>query len=725
MFDHSPNDTNRENNDFNYQTLNEESYQSVFEDFTEETELSHSIGQLSTSPQKHHRTLLDEALSGVDKLETVLEVEDEPLYAKVNKPALTDYNNKTSPQMELKTFQSPTKDRSKEEQGNGESNNLGFAFSFLSSQDNSPQTPQRESARSLRGVQEESKAFHTPPQMQNSRIYRDLNNNNNSDGEILQQQEHHNIQQQGEGGGGFHNYQPKSLAMASPNKQSGRLANMKLNTHVEESNTRGSNKINKTKVIGGNELSEKTGNGGNTPTSPGGIQFDVSKTLDKHYSNFSVNDIVRQNFLPTTRVHGDTNEQENEIKMVLSNRSSTNGDEFNRKTSLTRLNMLNIQNQYQYQETTRSLSPIPNTNEHNQPTANQTSLIAPEMYGKPIISPRPYGMESAPSLPPPPQSLLNSTLDASILSLDRKLIASNKPEGSNTMLMRTIENDDVRVKAYSNRPEMKIFSVDRLKKTRQGNALLGRSEDHQLDSENFEEDTQDYRASKLLGTMSLSIERLNSPDKEEDKDEGSKHVPRAKLYDTSFYKLKPSTAESGISPRELRVSPRELRVSPRESRISPRESRISPRELTISEDLNIIRGSHQKDGESNVSTLRRRIDDSVSLNSPRKEESKPVIQENRAMQAWVKQTDFRPKITDPNYHQSSKNSPREIYDLNRTSNVNALHQSRIEVFSRKQEDPMVAYNTFRAVSCTLFSEIDVFILHHILHHNIMKFLNMP
>ena len=275
---------------------------------------------------------------------------------------------------------------------------------------------------------------------------------------------------------------------------------------------------------------------------------------------------MRQNFLPTTRVHGDTNEQENEIKMVLSSRSS-NGDEINRKTSLTRLNMLNIQNQYQYQETTRSLSPIPNANEYdNQPATNQSVLIAPEMYGKPIVSPRPYGMESVPSFPPPPPSLLNSTLDTSALSLDRKHLVPNKTEVSKTMRMKTNENNDSR-NAYATQPEIQIFGAERLKKTKQGSVLLGRSEGHNTEKENFDEEIPDYRASELLGRMSLSIERLNSPDREEAPDEkqpkfNQSHIPRAKLYDTPFNKLKTSTEELEISPREFKTSPREFTISP-------------------------------------------------------------------------------------------------------------------------------------------------------------------
>ena len=59
------------------------------------------------------------------------------------------------------------------------------------------------------------------------------------------------------------------------------------------------------------------------------------------------------------------------------------------------------------------------------------------------------------------------------------------------------------------------------------------------------------------------------------------------------------------------------------------------------------------------------------------------------MQSWIKQTDFRPKITNPKYRNSQ--SPREKTTSNHI-------QSRIDVFSKPKHDPSVSYDKLLKVS---------------------------
>ena len=645
------NNTITENNDFNYRALNEDTYQSVFEDLTDETELN------ITEPNHHHhpkhRTLLDEALSGFDRLETVIESkeegdeegaanENEPVYAKVIKrPKLTEYGQTSTPS-EMSTFkslpnerhlhQSPEKDRKslkspplvRREIRNGDSlspsektetgnENLGFAFSFLNSQENSPHLSQKSFTNSpLKG------SANTSPQMSSrNRIYRDLTGSQNQRTEERGSEETTATEMEQQSS--FHTYQPKSFgSMPAGQRNTGSLLGKEYSfrSFDEKSNAKQSERIaSGIKVIGGNEYNLQFDKQ-NSPISPDKPQFDISKSIDKHYSNFSVNDIVRQNFLPTTRVHRDSNEQENEIKTILQNRKNPNREEETRTTSLTRLSSLNIQNQYQYQKSSRTISPIMNNDETEaRMNSMQTLSIGPESYGKPIISPR-MSYESPSPLPLPPQSLLDST-NESIEPRQTKY----KPIISRERKKATVDDEKRKI---SNQNERNMFSMERLKKTPQGTVLLDRetNREEQLDV-NDETDTNEYTASKLLGTMSLSIERLD----EENKNQLN------------------STRDVGGAILSKEGHDRSTQIN--------RPPRYESSE--IDNKLQMESNSHELSNESSVSILRQKINQTLggAQHDLNQQQQPSPASEKKTMQKWIQQTDFRPKNHKPEIQEFS------------------------------------------------------------------------
>ena len=650
---------------------------------TDETDLN------ITEPQQQprHRTLLDEALGGIDRLETVVESENEddeegnePIYAKVIKhPKLTEYGQTSSPP-ELSTFkkppnerrlyQSPEKDRRPlrspplarngnrngshlEEDVESGNDNLGFAFSFLNSQENSPQLSQKSyTAESpLKG------SANTSPQIQSgNRIYRDLTapQNQKTGGEGRGEM---GVDEVSGENSSFHSYQPKFYGGMAASQR-----NISYNTRSFDEKINDANKNDKKeqlgiKVIGGNEFNSRFDN---SPISPEKPQFDLSKSIDKHYSNFSVNDIVRQNFLPTTRVHGDTIEQENEIKTILQNRNNPNNrEEETRKTSLTRLSSLNIQNQYQYQKSSRPISPTTlndeSENRKNSIQQQQSLSIGSETYGKPIVSPRPsYEMPSP--LPLPPQSLLDST-NESIEPRQTKYKPIISRKNNNKI------NDEKRKSSSQN--ESNMFSMERLKKTQHGTALLDKEKNREERFDKNEEidrdeevDSFEYSASKLLGTMSLSIERLN-----EDNNDQVDNSPRA--------------VGSALLLKERFERPTHI------NRSTPMESIIVDSQPQI-----IERETHELNEESNVSILSQKINKTLGDVKEGNQQQPSPGSEKKSMQRWIQQTDFRPKITNPKF--KNIQSPREKAASNQL-------KSRIDVFS-KESDSRTPYEKFMKVS---------------------------
>ena len=120
-------------------------------------------------------------------------------------------------------------------------------------------------------------------------------------------------------------------------------------------------KSNKFEISSGNE----------TNISP---TFDVTSTLEARYAQFSVNDILRQDYLPNSRADSGN------LHFSL---NETSSDEFESKNKKPHSFKLNIRNQYQYEnsENYRNLKPI----------STQDSVISDrfKMYGKPIMSKSP------------------------------------------------------------------------------------------------------------------------------------------------------------------------------------------------------------------------------------------------------------------------------------------------------------------------------------------------
>ena len=639
---------------------------------TDETELN-----ITEPQQPRHRTLLDEALGGIDRLETVVESQNEedeeknePVYAQVIKhPKLTEYGQTNSPP-ELSTFksppnerrlyESPAKDRKplrspplarhgnrngsqSEEDGESGNDNLGFAFSFLNSQENSPQLSQKNFAADS---QPKVSAKIQSPQIQSgNRIYRDLTAPQN-------QQEGRTEMGEDEASGensSFHTYQPKFYGGMAAGQR-----NTSYNTRSFDDKIK-TNKNNEKdqlgiKVIGGNEYNSRFDKQ-NSPISPEKPQFDLSKSIDKHYSNFSVNDIVRQNFLPTTRVHGDTTEKENEIKTILQNRNNPNREEATRKTSLTRLSSLNIQNQYQYQKSSQPISSTTlNDEEENRKNSiqqYQSLSIGSESYGKPIISPRPL-YETPSPLPLPPQSLLDSTNES---------IEPRQTKYKPIVSKKNNSKIDEEKRKKSNKNETNMFSMERLKKTQHGTALLDREKNREEEFDKKEEiDPLEYSASKLFGTMSLSIEKLN--ENNNDQKDSSRDVGGVLLSKEKFER-----------PTRINRSP-------------PIES------ISIDRKPQNEHDTHELNGESSVSMLSQKINKTLGDVSDGNQQQPSPASEKKTMQRWIQQTDFRPKVTNPKFKNCQ--SPREKAASNQL-------KSRIDVFS-KESDLRTPYEKFMKVS---------------------------
>ena len=465
----------------------------------------------------------------------------------------------------------------------------------------------------------------------------------------------------------FQSYQPKSYSRIAESRESSVPENFQTFNDQDENNRFNANKratgngVSGIKIIGGNEHDSQRFDEQRSPVSPGKSQFDLSKSMDKHYSNFSVNDIVRQNFLPTTRVSHDSVEQDNEIKTIIQNRNNPNHrEEETRKTSLTRLSSLNIQNQYQYQKSSRPLSPVTNDNDtvdiRKNSIQQQSLSIGSESYGKPIISPR--MSYEIPSLPLPPQSLLDSTSE----SVEPVRQSKYKPKISKKFDQR---------KTTSTQNENGIYSLERLKKTQHGSALLAR-ENTRDDREELpiQIEPNEYSASNLFGTMSLSIERLDEIDNDR--------------VDS------PSVIGNALLPKEAESMNRSSRTL--SSQFEENVSQV---------DRNPIQDFH--DRKSSVSAIREKINGTLETKDhqlKKQQEANPSpATEKKSMQKWIQQTDFRPKITNPKF--KNVQSPREKASSNQL-------RSRIDVFS-SQPDPSTPYEKFIKVSSLLCPCVDYYV----------------
>ena len=115
-------------------------------------------------------------------------------------------------------------------------------------------------------------------------------------------------------------------------------------------------------------------------------EFDARPSVDHRISNFSVNDIIRQNYLPTTRLDYDPVETSVNLKEFTKLSNSFEEQQKKRNINLTRLSTLNIQNQYQYQ----------NLNRSHSYSSESLSKDEPKTYGKPVMTKSPHADFSTP-----------------------------------------------------------------------------------------------------------------------------------------------------------------------------------------------------------------------------------------------------------------------------------------------------------------------------------------
>ena len=115
-------------------------------------------------------------------------------------------------------------------------------------------------------------------------------------------------------------------------------------------------------------------------------EFDARPSVDHRISNFSVNDIIRQNYLPTTRLDYDPVESSVNLKESTKLSNSFEEQQKKRNINLTRLSTLNIQNQYQYQ----------NLNRSHSYSSESLSKDEPKTYGKPVMTKSPHADFSTP-----------------------------------------------------------------------------------------------------------------------------------------------------------------------------------------------------------------------------------------------------------------------------------------------------------------------------------------
>ena len=115
-------------------------------------------------------------------------------------------------------------------------------------------------------------------------------------------------------------------------------------------------------------------------------EFDARPSVDHRISNFSVNDIIRQNYLPTTRLDYDPVETSVNLKESTKLSNSFEEQQKKRNMNLTRLSTLNIQNQYQYQ----------NLNRSHSYSSESLSKDEPKTYGKPVMTKSPHADFSTP-----------------------------------------------------------------------------------------------------------------------------------------------------------------------------------------------------------------------------------------------------------------------------------------------------------------------------------------
>lgn len=622
--------------------------------------------QLSSSRNHRGQSLLDdtvpdgqnEILEPLSELveeefvEEEIQVEEvEELYATVNKQRrdepptspLTEYTQ-SSPPVEMKTFQSPPFVKKEIDDTDFDNDKLGYAFSFLNSNETSPNLGRSEveGDHDYDVIEEEHEA--SPP-LQPNRLFRGFS------GENFQTTANHVVgvdynevkirKASQEGNNNGNDYRAPNLQDYQPTYE----ARHRGVTH------RGSDGI---KLMGEydeiNQHDDPTMNDNmNNSNGAAGGQFDLSKTMDKYYSDLPVNDIVRQSFLPTTRVNNTVmNSNKNSDKSVKSKNVNINNQQNQQQqidynnvlnesindttVNIGKIHTLNVQNQYQYE---RSLSPTQSYHPHLSLSTNETKT-----YGKPVMakSPRPSyaGMASDSQHPPapPPKPFQPTTT----------IFTRSHQEGEEPR-RKTSTSEPPAVENKSILPEIHMFNKRRLKKTENGSTLLG----YNLGEDEDEKDDPIYeeiepRLNEGVGRPVIDIEKLNAQ-------ENNNNSPRILEQSNNEF-------SSPFSPR-FKFSPR-TGTSPR-SRTSPRTSEYGDAEL------NIVTSSQQ--GQAMVENKRK-----FSIETER-----PKVQHNTSdLHKWLNKTDLRPA------YKSSKKGIAFNREFAKPKS-NAL-QAKIDVFSNRQLD---------------------------------------
>lgn len=378
-------------NGFDYDQLQEDSYHSTMENITQE-----SI--LQQSPQKFvPRNIMDEEIIEEEEIEEILE---EPVYATVNThkthdaetaTILKDYDNLESVK-KFTTFSPPTQIKNKEtvphiservteEEKDFEQNKLGYAFSFLNSTNEELESPRNEILGSTSDKKEpsdddddqsvvsvsslENGEEPTPP----SSISRGQHFPGFNVGSANRRQKSNVIDldfsPSEETAPSIQDFQPKFLSNQLP-----------TNTSVPSIAIANATPEVKRKNVSDNAY-VKINKGTEPASSP---SFDSAPSLEHRYSNFSVNDIMRQSFLPTTRLEYDPLNSSNEDIDFL-NRSVE--DTSRREKRLNQVSSLNIQNQYEYEKTEKL------KNLSFSSMESLTKLEEPKNYGKPVMTKSP------------------------------------------------------------------------------------------------------------------------------------------------------------------------------------------------------------------------------------------------------------------------------------------------------------------------------------------------
>ena len=517
---------------------------------------------------------------------------------------------------------------------------LGFAFSYLNSQENTPPTPPRHEKSKDKENFEISPVNYSSASNKPTRLFRGIPNNilQDSNQQIMDSnQAMEESEQLVESSPLSHlqEFQPKYLAYRNS------LDKKQLKPDLD----RMSNAYEDVDSTDSTRPNEEIMNNFASVDQNVDEQFDLSKTMDSHYSNFSVNDIKRQKFLPTTRVNSTIPHLNNDDDGSNPNNldiNSSNDEKNSAEQHISKFNSLSIQNQYQYQ---RSLSPINLLLPHQ---LSNTSLDDIKTYGKPVMakSPRPVSLDhhmadsKLPPLPPPlptPTSINQTTntffTRKSQLSENSSYTKSSEVAGNK---QQTIPSTASSSKTVT--PEIQWFSINRLKKTNNSTVLWDK--DDQIEEIALTKESSSPTFSK---TMLVDTDKLNS---------------------LEFI--------SQHSPRQDNEGINEFTKSPRENNREKIETLDSSPRISAYDDtseLNILSSSQEGQYKANV----RKFSNVEQINnSVVHQQQTPEIKRKTQLKSWL-QNDLRPAYKP---QKSSKRNP----DIAKPLKSNAL-QAKIKVFS--------------------------------------------